>query len=758
MKKILTTLFTLFLFQTIMFAQTFQWAKQIGGNDIEVGNSIVTDAAGNIYIGGYFRDTVDFDPGAGVFNLYNSSSVYLDGFITKLDASGNFLWAKKFGGSQDDWVKSIAVDAAGNVFATGVFRTTVDFNPDTASYPITSHGSFDIFILKLNTNGVFKWAKSIGGNSTDIANSLTLDALSNVISTGSFRGLAIDFNPGVGTFNMDSWGGVAPDTYISKLDSNGNFVWARQVGGSGTDEGTCITTDALNYVYLAGYYYINGDFDPGPPNHFIQAPWFSADSADIYYLKLTPSGNFVWAHAMGSSGNDNVYSIRVNNQFKVYIGGVFRGPSEVWFDVGSGFPILNTIENLDGFIVKLDSSGAYLSGKILGGSGNDKVEDIDFDASGNLYATGYFSTTVDFNTNPSISDSIISAGQADIFVSRYDAADNYLGTMRMGGDQFDVAYASAIDASGNIFTTGYFSDTSDFDPGNGVFNLVSAGAGDIFITKLVNCSTCLIPTNITSNNIQSTKATINWSGNSCAVKYRIQIRVQGTTNWTSLLITAPNVTKIITPLASNTTYEYRIRTECNVSGTITSGYSTIQSFTTTCSCSKPNNINITNLTQTTAKVNWGGNNCALTYRMQIRIQGTIAWSSIIITAPTTFKLLNGLTNNTTYEFRLRSDCNLSGTDNSGWTTTTTFTTPLKFEETEIKTSIFYVSPNPCTTCEITGAVTATDLMVTDILGRNQHATFSKSANGYYIILPEASTGVFLIRNIKTGEVVKFVRE
>lgn len=202
-----------------------------------------------------------------------------------------------------------------------------------------------------------------------------------------------------------------------------------------------------------------------------------------------------------------------------------------------------------------------------------------------------------------------------------------------------------------------------------------------------------------------------------------------------------------------------MRTDCDLAGTTASLYSATQTFTTTCTCSKPTNITVTNLTQTTATVNWVGNVCAYQYRLQYRKQGTTTWTTKTILAPIVTKALTGLTANSIYEYHLRTDCNSGGTINSGFTTTTTFTTPLRMEEVDnTNASTLTVTPNPCNTCEIIGTANPGDLIITDILGRKLNATYTKSSNGFYINVPESNKGILLIRNIMTGEVVKFVKE
>ena len=107
----------------------------MGGASDDAGNSIAVDASGKVYITGIFQGTADFDPGPGVFKLTSAGNN--DIFVNKLDASGNFVWAKSMGGPAYDHGNSLTVDAAGNVWSTGSFEGTVDFDPGIINYNIT---------------------------------------------------------------------------------------------------------------------------------------------------------------------------------------------------------------------------------------------------------------------------------------------------------------------------------------------------------------------------------------------------------------------------------------------------------------------------------------------------------------------------------------------------------------------------------------------------------------------------------------------
>ncbi len=186
----------------------------MGGSDNDEGSSITVDGSGNVYTTGFFQGTADFDPGAGTTSLTSADSS--DIFISKLDASGNFLWAKRMGETYEDRGRSIEIDGSGNVYTTGFFGGTADFDPGAGTSNLTSAGSSDIFISKLDASGNFLWAKRIGGTDIDWGLFIVVDSSDNVYTTGYFAGTA-DFDPGAGTTNLSVVG--AWDVFISKLSA-----------------------------------------------------------------------------------------------------------------------------------------------------------------------------------------------------------------------------------------------------------------------------------------------------------------------------------------------------------------------------------------------------------------------------------------------------------------------------------------------------------------------------------------------------------
>lgn len=474
-KSLFIPLFTtLFLLATTTHAQNYEWAKKMGGAGFEQGNDIAVDEAGNVYATGYFSGTVDFDPGAGIANLTSTGESNI--FICKLDASGNYLWAKSIGGTTlFSEGRAIAIDGLGNVYATGDFYGTADFDPGPGTAELNSAGSQDIFICKFDASGNYLWAKNIGAGSEDIANDIAIDPLGNAYTTGYFGG-TVDFDPSTGTAELTAAGWA--DIFICKLDASGNYLWAKSMGAAGGDISHAIAVDASSNVYTTGLFSFTVDFDPSPLG---TAELTSTNNLDAFVCKLNASGNYVWAKNMGGGYNTIGYSIAVDNSENVYTTGYFEGTTD--FDPNEGTAELTSTGYKDIFVCKFDPSGNYLWAKNMGGISYNYGDAIAVDEAGNTYTTGYFEGTADFNPDEG-GIAQLTAGANDIFICKFDASGNYLWAKNMGGTKSDYAYGIALDPLGNVYTTGHFVGTADFDPNEGTAELTTAGGTDIFICKL----------------------------------------------------------------------------------------------------------------------------------------------------------------------------------------------------------------------------------------------------------------------------------
>ncbi len=386
----------------------------------------------------------------------------------------DFEWAKQIGGTEQDDSSALALDGAGNVYTTGYFQGTVDFDPGLNTFNLTSMGNFDIFVSKLDADGNFVWAKQMGGTDFGQGYALALDGEGNVYTTGYFQG-TVDFDPGPGTFNLISAGNL--DIFVSKLDANGNFVWAKRMGGTGFDVGFDLALDGEGNVFTTGSFRDTVDFDPGPDTFNLT----SAGDISIFISKLDAGGNFVWAKQMGGTDYNVGLAFALDGAGNVYTTGSFEGTAD--FDPGPETFTLTSAGSRDIFIAKLDAGGNLVWAKQMGGTSFDQVYALALDGAGNVFTTGRFAGTADFDPGPGAFN-LTSAVSADIFVSKLDANGNFVWAKQMGGTAFDVGLGLALDGEDNVYTTGYFRGTADFDPGPETFILASARSDDVSVSKL----------------------------------------------------------------------------------------------------------------------------------------------------------------------------------------------------------------------------------------------------------------------------------
>ncbi len=465
---------------------TLAWAKGCGGLGDDVAKSIAVDFSGNVFSCGSFSGTaVDFDPGPGTYTL--SSAGVSDVFINKLDNSGNFIWAKRIGGGSDERANSLALDASGNVYVTGYFYGTIDFDPGAGTFTMSSAGFADIFILKLDAAGNFAWAKKMGGNKGDFGDDISIDGAGNVYTVGQFAGIGVDFDPGAGTFTLSSTGTNLNnvDVFVSKLNSTGNFVWAKNFGGDSMDISFNIVTDPIGNVYTSGTFYKTPDFDPGPGTYTLSA--VGINNTDVFISKLDGLGNFVFAKVFGSNQPDWTSSLALDNSGNIYSTGLFNSTAD--FDPGPGTFTMATVGGPI-YINKLSSTGNFVWAKQLGkniGGSNLDHDCMTTDVNGDIYIVGGFSG-IGVDLDPGLTTyTLTSATNApDLFVDKISNAGNLIWCVQMGGASTGGVHGNAIavEPSGNIYAAGDFWATTDFDPSPATYTLSSNFYGDVFELKL----------------------------------------------------------------------------------------------------------------------------------------------------------------------------------------------------------------------------------------------------------------------------------
>jgi hypothetical protein len=432
----------------------FEWVKQAGGTNTDYGHCITSDGQGNVYVSGSFTGTATF----GSFTLKSDGNNNI--FITKMDANGEFKWAKSCGGNSlftdQERMNSMALDLEGNVYVCGTFSDTGYF--DTTALYTTNN---DIFIAKLNSKGDFVWARQAGGpGNGDFATSISVDNLGGIFLSGSFYHEA--------WFGDISLKGSAPGsyTYLARMSNTGQFSWAKLIAENTVVSIRSVAADALGNAYFTGFFNNSATLGTFPLNAINQ---FS----DIYVAKVTAAGIYEWVQTAQGINYDVAEAICVDKQQNIYITGTFVD------SISFGQDKLLT-SGKDAFIAKMNSSGDWLWAK-QGKTVKTIPENLSIGISlstddiGNVFTTGYLMGTTIFG-----SDTIVSNGHTNAFMIKLDSQGNFIWINHSTSKGNSGGSCIVPDNQGSCYVTGYFSNLTTF----GEYTLPWSGSTDIFVAKM----------------------------------------------------------------------------------------------------------------------------------------------------------------------------------------------------------------------------------------------------------------------------------
>ena len=451
---------------------TFDWAVAQGSISDDIARDVATDEFGSVYVCGAFFGTVDFDPGPGDFSLTSNGG--WDIFVQKLDSDGNFLWAYSMGADFDDDATEIIIDQNGDVIVAGHFRETVDFDPGPGTFEIDSPTSSDLFVQKINADGEFIWAVVNTGPNNGAINDLASDEENNIYVVGSFLG-TFDFDPGPGTTFFVSVD--LDDVFVQKLNSDGELLFARQLGGYEDDHGKSITVGPDNSIYIMGEFWSSIDCDPGVETFELS----STGMRDIFLVKLNSDGDYQWAQRFGGNGLDGSNEVLFHPTYGIYLIGNFNG--SVDFDPTGGVDLHVGEGPQDIFVTHLSTLGVYKWTVSIKGENSKRCLDAELDIYNGLYLTGYFEGEVDFDPS-TFSYPMTANGAQDIFILKLDELGKLKWFKTLGGPGFDQGNGVTVDAIGTVRTVGTFSDSLDLDIGGSEYWAYSNGFKDHFIHSI----------------------------------------------------------------------------------------------------------------------------------------------------------------------------------------------------------------------------------------------------------------------------------
>ena len=455
----------------------------IGAGSVDVqSNAVANDSAGNLYVTGSLQGTANFSPSGTAVNLTSAGN--RDIFFAKYSASGALVWAHDLRGGDATSVgqgAAIAVDSAGDVYLSGTFTGTTNFDPGSGSTSFTATGRNDVFVAKYDPNGNLLWAQDIVGTSgaIDQGYAIAVDGSGNVVAAGSYQNSAT-----FGTTVLTAGG--LDESFVTKLNPSGQFLWAKGTTGSGSSvaQAAGVAIDASGNVISTGYYTSTVNFNPGAG--VLDLP--QAGSRAIFVQKLDANGNLVWAQGIVGTDINQANSVAADASGNLYVTGTFTGT--VNFDANGGTTNLTAGGYEDPFVLKLSPAGqiGWARDLALTGFNFGVGTGVAVDGQGNVFATGYYEGVM--TLDPSVPGaSITSAGGFDVFLAQFDASGTYVAAQSYGGASFDAEFGIGVNGTGQVALAGRYTGPALF----GSTTLPAEPNKSIFVASVASQSVTAAP-------------------------------------------------------------------------------------------------------------------------------------------------------------------------------------------------------------------------------------------------------------------------
>jgi hypothetical protein len=331
---------------------TFVRVNTIAGSGVDLAGNLELDNSGNIYITGLFGGTLDFITGSSTDDLVASQSIAA--FVAKFTPTGSYVWAKKTENASFIIFNDLTIDHTGNLYLTGAYQSSTDFDPGIAANTLPLSGNTDAFLVKYNTNGSFIWGKAIQGIDLESAEAVKITQDGNVLVTGYFVN-SIDLDPSTNTNFVTSVG--QRDIFFANYSSSGSLRWGKSFGGTGNEYGYALATDNQKRIFLAGTF--QGTVDVNPDPNSTNNITSSAD-ADLFFARYDSVGNYKWSMSAGGSNGDLIQDMVVDNVLQIYATGWVQGTASFF-----GNTTINSNGDRDILVVKVDGSMVISTNKVI---------------------------------------------------------------------------------------------------------------------------------------------------------------------------------------------------------------------------------------------------------------------------------------------------------------------------------------------------------------------------------------------------------
>jgi hypothetical protein len=431
-----------------------------------------------------------------IANFANAGGI--DGFVVKYNSEGTPQWARRLGGTGSiDIPLGSSTDSSGNIIVVGYYNSNplTIYNADGTTFTtLTNSGSDDGFVVKYNSEGTPQWARKLGGTNSDFANSVTTDSNGNIVVTGQYASnpLTLFAADGTTAFTTLTNSGLN-DGFVVKYNSAGTPLWARRLGGTGTDIALGSSTDSSGNIIVAVQYtsnpltIYNAD---GTTFTTLANDGANDGGNDGFVVKYNSEGTPQWARKLGGTGSIDIpLGSSTDSSGNIIVVGYYNSnPLTIYNADGTTFTTLACLGSFDGFVVKYDSTGTLLWARRVSGTSSELPLGSSTDSSGNIIVVGYYdSTTLTiYNANGTTFTTLANAGGNDGFVVKYDSSGTPLWARRVSGTSSELPFGSSTDSSGNIIVAGrYDSNPLTIYNANGTTftTLANAGGNDVFVVK-----------------------------------------------------------------------------------------------------------------------------------------------------------------------------------------------------------------------------------------------------------------------------------
>lgn len=433
----------------------YQWIRVAKSDNKSEGRSLYYDSTGSIYTIGQFSGTLSFDPNVSL-DTYTSVGTY-SLILTKYNKDGIYLWSKSFGDAGTSYArpKDIRVDNSGNIIILGDFNGTIDADPGVGTQTLTSNGSQDILLIKLDSNGDYVTGLSIGNTGYDESEGLEVDGSGNIYYVGTIQKVAgvTDFDPTGATDMLTGFGSF--DVFVTKLNANNTYAWSYYIGGTGSEWAGGVDIDNAGNVYFSCKYSLTIDLDPGAGIVNKTA----VGDADVFLVKMNSAGVYQNSISIGGDLADYIYDIHVDINGDVLMAGSHKSTNFEFDPNGAGF-VKASNGNNDLYFAKYDSSFNLLWANSLGSAESERLHAIEVGSDGSVYVAGYFSGAFDADPGAGVSNlTPVTNAVADGLILKFDTNGVYQNSYGFGGSTSDQIYDLKI-VDGKVTAIGGYTSSN----------------------------------------------------------------------------------------------------------------------------------------------------------------------------------------------------------------------------------------------------------------------------------------------------------